>query len=97
MPSNPLFGIPVAVGMSEAVIPMRSIVSAPAGAARASEPQNARARQAGRKLMRALLSTRHVTSFATQEAGQRAFWAIIRVPWYRLTSLGSAVRRLHRN
>src|SRR6266700_3440451 len=96
MPSKPLFGMPVAVGISEAVIPMRSMVSAAAGAASASEPVNARARQAGRKLMRALLSTRHVTSFAQQEAGQRIFWAIIAVPWYRLTSLGSVVRRLHK-
>src|SRR5947209_15062951 len=73
MPSKPLFGMPVAVGMSEAVIPIRSIVSAAAGAERASEPQNATARQAGRMLMRALLYTRR--PFAQQEAGQRIFWA----------------------
>lgn len=47
MPSKPLFGMPVVVGMSEAVIAMRSMVSAAADAASASEPVNATARQAG--------------------------------------------------
>src|SRR3954471_3573855 len=57
IPSKPLFGMPVAVGISEAVIAMRSTVSLAAGAAKASEALRAKAK-AGRNDMRALLRNR---------------------------------------
>src|SRR5262245_10152801 len=43
MPSKPLFGIPVVVGMSDAVMAMRSTCCAWAGASVSSNPANASA------------------------------------------------------
>ena len=43
MPSNPLLGMPVVVGISEAVIAMRSVVSLRAADCDASAPSMAKA------------------------------------------------------
>src|SRR3954469_12815535 len=61
--------MPVAVGISEAVIAMRSTVSLAAGAAKASEALRAKAK-AGRNDMRALLSATDAMAETQQEAGQ---------------------------
>jgi hypothetical protein len=51
MPSKPLFGIPVVVGMSDAVIAMRSICSLLAGERSSSDPANASAQHERRVVM----------------------------------------------
>src|SRR5258705_396451 len=86
MPSKPLFGMPVAVGISDAVIAMRSMVSLAAGDASANEAVNAKA-IAGRNDMRALLCAADALSNAQQEAGQRIAVTLPRAPRGPLTNL----------
>jgi hypothetical protein len=71
MPSKPLFGSPVVVGMSAAVMAMRSIESAAAGAVAARKAERAMERRCGRVITRLVALTGLLPEQALSHPGSR--------------------------